>query len=128
MTPPVNGIGGALPPSYVPAPRAPQRPPTGGPGGGSFADELQRNGAGLQFSKHAAERVQRRGLAEDPKTMERLEKGVEQAAAKGSRAAVVLVDQNAYVVAVQNRTVVTALDQAHMKDHVFTNIDSAVIA
>jgi flagellar operon protein len=82
----------------------------------------------VQFSKHAAERVQRRGIAEDPQTVERLEKGVDMAAAKGSRAAVVLVDQNAYVVAVQNRTVITALDQAHMSNHVFTNIDSAVIA
>jgi flagellar operon protein len=126
MTPPVNGIGGVSSPGYVPAPRAPQSPaPANGP---SFADELQRSSGGVQFSKHAAERVQRRGIAEDPQTVERLEKGVDMAAAKGSRAAVVLVDQNAYVVAVQNRTVITALDQAHMSNHVFTNIDSAVIA
>ena len=67
-------------------------------------------------------------MAEDPQTVERLEKGVDLAASKGSRAAVVMVDDNAYVVAVQNRTVITALDQAHMKDQVFTNIDTAVIA
>ncbi|MFT3865958.1 MAG: TIGR02530 family flagellar biosynthesis protein [Solirubrobacterales bacterium] len=126
MTPPVDGIGGSQPPAYVPAPRSPQSP--GSTNGGSFAAELQRSAGGVQFSKHAAERVQSRGIAEDPQTVERLEKGVEMAAAKGSRAAVVLVDQNAYVVAVQNRTVITALDQAHMSNHVFTNIDSAVIA
>ena len=34
----------------------------------------------------------------------------------------------AFVVAVSNRTVVTAVDRDHMRDHVFTNIDSAVIA
>jgi flagellar operon protein len=125
MTPPVNGIGGSQPPGYIPAPRAPRAQPAAG--GGSFGDELQRSGT-LQFSKHAAERVQSRGIGGDPATVERLEKGVDLAAEKGSRAAVVLVDQNAYVVAVQNRTVITALDQAHMRDHVFTNIDSAVIA
>jgi flagellar operon protein len=123
---PVGGIGGVQPPgagysSPLPPVSPAQRP------GGSFADELQR-GKGLQFSKHAAERVQRRGLAEDPQTVKRLEEGVERAASKGSRAAVVMVDDSAYVVAVQNRTVITALDKAHMRDHVFTNIDSAVIA
>lgn len=125
MTPPVNGIGGSQPAGYVPAPRAPQRPATAN--GGSFAGQLQSTDS-VQFSKHAAERVQSRGLAEDPQTVERLEKGVDMAAAKGSRAAVVLVGDNAYVVAVQNRTVITALDQAQMRNHVFTNIDSAVIA
>ncbi len=39
-----------------------------------------------------------------------------------------MVDDNAYVVAVKNKTVITALDKAHMREHVFTNVDSAVIA
>jgi flagellar operon protein len=117
----VGGIGGAGQIGYTPAPRPAARPaaPAGKP---SFADELK-------FSKHAAERVQRRGIgAGDPQTVARLEKGVELAAKKGSRAAVVMVDQTAYVVAPQNRTVITAVDQAHMKEQVFTNIDTAVIA
>ncbi len=125
MTPPVNGIGGVQPPGYVPAPRSTQGPASAN--GASFADELKRSN-GVQFSKHATERVQSRGIAEDPQTVERLEKGVDMAASKGSRAAVVMVDSNAYVVSVPNRTVITALDQNQMKNHVFTNIDSAVIA
>ena len=40
----------------------------------------------------------------------------------------IFVDQTAFVVSVRNRTVITAVDRDHMKDHVFTNIDSAVIA
>jgi flagellar operon protein len=128
---PVGGIGGAGSTGYTPAPRPARHP--GGANGPSFADELQRTGgakgtAGLQFSKHAAERVQRRGIDGDPQTVKRLEKGVDLAAKKGSRAAVVLVDNTAFVVAPQNRTVITAVDQAHMRDQVFTNIDSAVIA
>jgi flagellar operon protein len=128
---PVGSIGGAGSPGYTPAPRPAQRPTA--PGGTLFNDELQRskgNGGinGLQFSKHAAERVQRRGIGGDPATVKRLEKGVELAAKKGSRAAVVLVDSTAYVVAPQTNTVITAVDQAHMKEQVFTNIDSAVIA
>jgi hypothetical protein len=41
---------------------------------------------------------------------------------------VVMVDTTAYVVAPQNKTVITAVDQAQMKEQVFTNIDTAVIA
>ena len=40
----------------------------------------------------------------------------------------VIVDGTAFVVSVSNRTVVTAVGSEHMKDNVFTNIDSAVIA
>ncbi len=125
MTSPVNGIGGINPAGtgYVSPISPAQRPGNGN----SFAQELQRS-KGLQFSKHAAERIQSRGMPEDTGTIERLEKGVELAAGKGSRAAVVMVDDNAYVVAVNNKTVITALDKAHMREHVFTNVDSAVIA
>ena len=116
----VGGIGGAGQVGYTPPPRPAQKPAA--PQGPAFADELK-------FSKHAAERVQRRGIgANDPATAARLEKGVELAAKKGSRAAVVLVDSTAYVVAPQNRTVITAVDQSQMKEQVFTNIDTAVIA
>jgi flagellar operon protein len=82
----------------------------------------------LRFSKHALERVQRRGIALDPTTLGRLQEGVGRAAGKGSRDSIVLVDGTAFVVSVNNRTVVTAVSPEHMREHVFTNIDSAVIA
>jgi flagellar operon protein len=92
--------------------------------GPAFADVLQS----VSFSNHALARLQRRGIEVDAATAQRLDTGVSRAAAKGSRDAVVLVDDTAFVVAVRNRTVITAVDSAHMRDHVFTNIDSAVIA
>lgn len=82
----------------------------------------------LHFSRHALERVQRRGIELDPSTLTRLNEGVGRAAGKGSRESVVLVDGTAFVVSVSNRTVVTAVGAQHMREHVFTNIDSAVIA
>jgi hypothetical protein len=84
-------------------------------GGPSFADALARANDGassISFSKHALARVQ----------------GVDRAAGKGSRDSLVLVDGTAFVVSVSNRTVITAVGSQHMKDNVFTNIDSAVIA
>lgn len=83
---------------------------------------------GLVFSKHATKRIEQRGMDLDAGRMERLERAVGQAAEKGSRDSLILLDELALVVSVQNRTVVTAVDEANRKEHVFTNIDSVVIA
>ncbi len=100
------------------------------PSGPSFAETLKAaDGAQpLQFSRHALARVQRRGIELDQTTLGRLSEGVGRAAGKGSRDSLVLVDGTAFVVSVSNRTVITAVGSEHMKDNVFTNIDSAVIA
>ena len=82
----------------------------------------------LHFSKHALERAQRRGISLDPATISRLREGVGRVAGKSARDSLVLVDGNAFVVSVSNRTVITAVGSEHMREHVFTNIDSAVIA
>jgi flagellar operon protein len=97
-------------------------------GGTSFGDLLaNRLGAPkpLNFSSHALDRIRQRGISVDET---RLGAGVDRAAAKGARTALVLVDQAAFVVAAQNRTVITAVDREHMQEQVFTNIDSAVLA
>jgi flagellar operon protein len=82
----------------------------------------------VSFSQHALQRVERRGIDVSPQTLHRLESGMHRAAAKGARDSVVFVNGTAFVVSVSNKTVITAVDQAHMRDFVFTNIDSAVIA
>jgi flagellar operon protein len=117
-----------LPPGVVAPSGAPT--PAGGPASGPvFADVLRTQpGQPVRFSSHALQRAERRGIDLSPATLGRLNDGVDRAAAKGSRASVVLVDQTAFVVAVPNRTVITAVDREHMKQQVFTNIDSAVIA
>lgn len=115
------GVGG----TSRPGPSQPAQP-----AGKSFAAELRDAGAtsSLHFSKHALERLERRGIELDPATMQRLDEGVARAAGKGSRDSLVLVDGTAFVVSVRNHTVITAVGTEHMKDNVFTNIDSAVIA
>ena len=82
----------------------------------------------VAFSSHALQRIERRGIDVSPQTLHRLQDGMNRAAAKGARDSVVFVNGTAFVVSVTNKTVITAVDQAHMRDFVFTNIDSAVIA
>ncbi len=134
-----------VPPGVTPAaaPSRPQSPGSAGgaggagrgqaPSGPAFSDVLGASVASsgtstVQFSRHAAQRLERRGIDVDQSTMARLSDGVDRAASKGSRESVVFVEGTAFVVSVPNRTVITAVDPGHMRDHVFTNIDSAVIA
>ena len=106
------------------APKAPAaKPAAGGP---SFADALDR-ASGVKFSGHALQRIERRGIDTSPQTLARLDGAVQRAAAKGARESVVLLDGTAFVVSVRNKTVITAVDAQSMREHVFTNIDSAVI-
>ena len=99
-------------------------------GTGAFGDVLAKKlaSAPLRFSGHALQRIEHRGIKLDETTMARLDGGVQRAASKGSRDSLVLVDVTAFVVSVPNRTVITAVDREHMREQVFTNIDSAVIA
>jgi flagellar operon protein len=101
-------------------------PPVGAPA--PVADVLGEKSGAVQLSSHAKARIERRGISLDPATLSRLQNGVDRAAAKGSRESVVLVDDVAFVVSVKARTVITAVDRASMRDHVFTNIDSAVLS
>jgi flagellar operon protein len=126
-TPGVTGVDPARPaqrPDTAPAP-ARGTQPGGAP---SFADVLSRETGRIQFSRHALQRLERRGIELDPATLERLSEGVDRAAQKGARESVVFIDGTAFVVSVRNNTVITAVDREHMREHVFTNIDSAVIA
>ena len=120
-------------PALRPPGLAPAGPPAQGPaapGSPSFADVLRTSSTQqpVRFSSHALQRVERRGIDVSPATLARLNEGLDRAAGKGARASVVFVDATAFVVSVPNRTVITAVDRDHMKQQVFTNIDSAVIA
>lgn len=81
----------------------------------------------ISFSNHAAKRMQERGINLTDVDMEKLEDAISSAAAKGSRDALVLLNKTAYVVSVNNKTVVTAVDENSTQNNIFTNIDSAII-
>ena len=81
----------------------------------------------LKVSNHAKTRLESRDIQLDAGQWERVLDGVEKAAQKGAKESLVMLDDIALVVSVRNRTVITAVDQQHLKENVFTNIDSAVI-
>lgn len=111
-----------------PAARKPQATPAGGIG--SFDQLLRKeiDQGGIKFSKHAVDRMNSRGIQFTPGQMQRIEQAVSQVEAKGGRDSLVMIDDAALVVSVKNDTVVTVVDKEQLKNNVFTNIDSAVIA
>ncbi len=102
-------------------------PGTGGTDFGGVLAERVRRQAGLRFSRHAEERLRAGGRALAAADLARLAEAVDRAAAKGSRETLVVAGDLALVVDVRERTVVTVVEAARMRDHVFTRIDSAVL-
>lgn len=107
-------------PGPVPAPRAPRAP---------FAHMLRSiiRSEDIHFSAHASQRLEARAIRLDPAQEARLSEALDQAASKGARESLLLMDQVAYVVNVPRRTVITAVPVDEMAHNVFTNIDSAVL-
>ena len=91
-----------------------------------FSSELAENRS-LQFSKHASQRLFSRDIRLNDEKMNKIADAVDKAAEKGSKETLILTEEVALVVAVQNRTVVTAFDRENLRDGVVTSIDSAVI-
>jgi flagellar operon protein len=90
-----------------------------------LAQKLQKEGS-VKFSRHAQTRLMLREIVVTSKDLDQLKDGIRKAAAKGARDTLILVKDVAYVVSIENKTVITAVDNEGFKDRVFTNIDSAV--
>lgn len=103
--------------------------------GPSFQDFLkektsstpEKSAPTLNFSSHAVDRMASRAIRLQAGDVARLEEAVEKARSKGSKDTLLLMGDNAFIVNVKNRTVVTAMDRAMMKENVFTNIDSTIV-
>jgi flagellar operon protein len=95
------------------------------PPASSFEQLLQQNL--VTFSHHAEMRLKQRGIVFTPEQLSRLDEAMDKAAAKGAKNSLMMLDGTALIVNVPNKTVVTAMNGTSMKDHVFTQIDSAVI-
>lgn len=95
----------------------------------NFANVLQEKLARqpLKFSAHALQRLQERRIELQPHEVEKLAQAVQKAEAKGARSTLLLYQDMAFVASVKNNTIITAVNGDNLKDHVFTNIDSAVM-
>ncbi len=81
----------------------------------------------LKFSKHAESRLSDRNITLSDEQLLRLNSGAMKASEKGINESLVMVDSLAFIVNVQNNTVITAMDSTESNENVYTNIDGAVI-
>ena len=88
-------------------------------------NELKSNK--LNFSKHAKERLKSRDINVAQNDLTKLEEAVTKAKDKGAKESLVMAGNNAYIVSVENDTVITAMNKNSMDSKVVTNIDSAVV-
>ena len=93
-----------------------------------FSEVFRSSMEGVRFSAHAATRIKSRNIEMTPEIMGKLEKAVSGAAGKGARDSLIIMKNLAFIVNIPNRTVITAMDGESIKENIFTNIDSAVIA
>lgn len=81
----------------------------------------------IQISRHATARLESRGIHLSDADLADLSGAVDQLSAKGARESLVLMDENAFIVGVPRRTVITALARQDAVGNIFTNIDSTMI-
>jgi len=95
-------------------------------------DSILRQATGqteaLRISCHAKKRLDASAVTLTDSDLVRIDGAVEKAARKGAGQSVVVLDDLALVISVRNRVVITAVHGDRMREGVFTNIDSVVIA
>jgi len=89
--------------------------------------ELQKNAGGLNFSKHALQRISEREIQIEPQMLEQMTNAVEHAEEKGIKDALILGSQAAFIVNVPSKTVITTMNSQEMRNNIITNIDGTVL-
>lgn len=93
----------------------------------ALREQLEKSSSEVRFSAHAQARLESRGIKLGEPDLERISNALDRAHEKGAKESLVVMDDLALVVSVENRTVITAIDGPSRRGNVFTNIDSAVI-
>ncbi len=122
----VRHLTGRISPDVKQSPGKKSDDASAGKESASFKEVLKKTDS-LRFSGHAMERLESRSIPMDENDMMRLQEAVERAEQKGSKDSLVLDGEQAFLVNIPNKTVVTAVDITELRERVFTNIDSTVL-
>jgi flagellar operon protein len=118
-----------LNPSELGAAKAapPARADARGPDFGSVLQGTIEKQGDIRFSNHAMQRLRDRNITLSDGQLGAIRDAVDQAAARGGKESLLLMENLALVASVANRTVITAMRTGEAPAGVFTNIDSAVV-
>ena len=90
-------------------------------------DSMALNSLGVNFSRHAMNRVIQRNIDLSDENLSRLNEGIRLAGEKGLDDTLILIDSAAYIVSVKNKMVITTVANEELQGNVFTNIDGTVV-
>lgn len=125
-----RSINSIIPVGPLPLTPAKTAPASSGKNKPVFEKVLQReleDSRELRFSAHAEKRLKERNIVLAREDLTRIGSAVKKAEAKGARESLIIYGDLALITSIKNKTVITAMDGNSTADHVFTNIDSAVI-
>lgn len=88
--------------------------------------ELQKQEK-VKLSAHVQKRLKQRNIKLEEEDWQKISNAVSHARKKGVKDSLLLYHDLALVTSIKNGTIITALEGKDMENHVFTNIDGAVI-
>jgi len=103
------------------------RPGQGDPFAKVLEEKLVKATHPVKFSAHAVERLASRNIILNEQDMSKINSAVNSIQEKGGKDSLLVMGDLAFVVSVENRTVVTAMEKQNGSDKIFTNIDSALL-
>ena len=81
----------------------------------------------VKISLHAAKRLRERNLAMDSEEFFKIKNAIEKLRTKGGQDSLILTNKAAYIVDVNQNTIVTAMERENLGENVFTKIDSTLV-
>lgn len=81
----------------------------------------------LTISKHAAQRLNERGIHLNEKEWSLIGQKLSEAKSKGVTDSLVLLKDAALVASAKNHTIITAMNREEANSHLFTNINGAIL-
>ena len=93
----------------------------------TFEEELQLSLNNIKISKHAGQRISERNITLGQTSLKRLSSAIDAAYEKGVKNALIMMDENIFIVNTDSRTVITGTQKKYCNSNVFTNIDGALV-
>jgi flagellar operon protein len=81
----------------------------------------------LRWSRHATARLKSRGIELTADTLREIGEAVDRLEAKGAKESLVLHNDQAFIIGIPRRTVITAMTRDEAIGSIFTNIDSTAV-
>ena len=91
-----------------------------------LSEKVTQNDQNVRFSKHAQKRLEERKISMDGDEYLKLKEGIDKLKEKGGKDSLIVTNEAAYIVDVDNEMVVTAFDKDDMSENVVTKIDSTL--